>query len=116
MDQWNNHVDEEIRIPIKDFHNKTEWSPLGKNSWMEKPAVSIDATPCFVPLKTSTEWAIAHQDGSVSETYNIEDVARFDLGCAREVLKMYRVPEEYWPILMERTVETVASSWRILSE
>lgn len=36
-DQYGNHVDEEIRIPIKDFHNKSEWFPLGKNSWIEKP-------------------------------------------------------------------------------
>ena len=58
---------------------------------------------------------IAHADGTVDHVrYEMETEARYELELIRTQLKMYRIPEEYWPVLMERTVETVASSWKIL--
>ena len=108
MDQYGNSVDGEIRVPVKDFHTQQPWRPLTKDDWI---------TPKPVPLKTEKEWALAHADGSVNEqVYSREGTALGDLEYLRKQLKGYGIPEEYWPVLMERTVETVASSWRIRSE
>ena len=129
MDQYGNSVDGEISVPVKDFHTQQPWRPLTKDDWIDKVdarekyaipqryVLGIDVAPKPVPLKTEKEWALAHADGSVNEqVYSREGTALGDLEYLRKQLKGYGIPEEYWPVLMERTVETVASSWRIRSE
>ena len=86
-DQFGNHVDGEIWVPLK------------------VPA----------PLKTATEYGIAYADGRIDAVlYDSEGEARMELVYKRKWLENLSIPEEYWPVLMERTVETVASSWRTL--
>jgi hypothetical protein len=117
-DQYGNNVDEEIRVPIKDFHGKETWTPLGIHSWIETYGTKDGSQkpPTPVPLKTWSEWAIAYADGSIGDVhYKVEGEALKKLQIMRRELKSYGVPEEYWPALMERTVETVATSWKILS-
>lgn len=115
MDQWNNSVDGEIRIPVKG------WEPLGRNSWIEKvdtytPKDGSQKPPAFTPLDTRKEWGIALADGSIEGVlYETEGEARQELQYKCVWLAKLGVPEEYWPVLMERDVETVATSWRILS-
>ena len=92
-DQFGNHVDGEIYVPSK-----------------------APRFPTPVPLKTATEYGIAYADGRVSEErYDSEGEARLELVYKRKWLENLGIPEEYWPVLMERTVETVATGWRILS-
>jgi hypothetical protein len=65
-----------------------------------------------------TEFAFAYADGSLNEgmIFTSEKTALLELEYLREKFREYGVPEEYWPILMERTIETVASSWMHRSE
>jgi hypothetical protein len=112
MDQYTNHVDGEIYIPAP-------WKPLGKDDWMASSTTNSVVTkePTPVPLETLTQYAFGHADGSIGEErYTREDTALQELRYARSELKGFGIPEEYHPVLMERTVETVASSWRIRSE
>lgn len=103
MDQYNNHVDKEV------------WVPAKAKDWLGTTGVGT-IIPMPVPLKTETQYAIAFANGSVGEErYKSEGLARGDLMEIRNLLKGYGVDEDQWPVLMERTVETVASSWRILS-
>jgi hypothetical protein len=103
-DQYGNTVDKEV------------WAPLKANDWISRPAIGFDMVPTPVPLTTHKEWALALADGKVDEQrYTDEGTARQDLQCIRYDLKGYAIPEEYWPVLMERTVETVATSWKILN-
>ena len=91
-DQYGNKVDGEIWVPLP-----------------QQP-------PVFVPLDSWTEYAIAYANGSVDEArFKNEGTARMELQSIRGFLKNYGVPEDAWPVLMERTVEIVSSSWRILS-
>lgn len=93
-DQFGNHVDGEIWVPLK------------------APKYPLPAAP----LKTATEYGIAYADGRIDEVrYDSEGEARLELMYKRKWLGQLSVPEEYWPVLMERTVETVASGWRVLS-
>lgn len=102
-DQFGNTVDKEV------------WVPLGPSDWISRPAIGLDVVPMPVPLDTRKQWALAHADGSINEErYTNEDTAQAELVYIRKQLKEYGIPEEYHPILMERTVETIASSWRIL--
>jgi hypothetical protein len=108
-DQYGNNVDGEIWVPAraKDWIDSVQLGAVKDGS--QKP-------PMPHPLNSWSEWAIAYADGSVDEErYKDEGEARNVLQYMRRELKDYRVPEEYWPALMERTVETVATSWRILS-
>lgn len=92
-DQFGNHVDREIYVPLK-----------------------APEYPMPVPLRTVTEYGFAFADGRIAEErYDSEGEARMELVYKRKWLENLGIPEEYWPVLMERTVETVASSWRILS-
>ena len=101
-DQFGNHVDGEV------------WVPLKAGDWIDK--VDAPKPPVFVPLDSWTEYAIAYANGSVDEArFKNEGTARLELQSIRGVLKSYGVPEEAWPVLMERTVEIMSSSWRILS-
>lgn len=107
MDQYNNHVDKEV------------WVPLKANDWLGSEGVGTvppPAVPTPVPLDSYKQWSFAHADGSIGgDRFRSEGAARQELQQLRDELKGYGIPEEYWPVLMERTVETVASSWRILS-
>jgi hypothetical protein len=106
-DQYGNNVDGEIRIPVRDWIDKVEIGSVKDGS--QKP-------PMPIPLKTFKQWAFAHADGSVNEDIHTnEGTARQELTYVRKQLTGFGIPEEYHPVLMERTVETVASSWRFLS-
>lgn len=108
-DQFGNNVDEEV------------WTPLQAGDWIDKVEIGSvkdgsQKPPVFVPLDSWTEWALAYADGTVDEErYKKEGDARQELMVSRTILKGYGVPEDYWPVLMERTVEIVSSSWRIKS-
>ena len=117
-DQYGNNVDEEIRVPIKDFHGKETWTPLGIHSWIETYGTKDGSQklPTPVPLNTEKQWALAYADGRVDDhRYDSEGAARQELQYQRAWVARLGIPEEYWPVLMERDVETVATSWRILS-
>lgn len=109
MDQYNNKVDGEI------------WVPLRANDWIDRVEIGSvkdgsQKPPYHEPLTSEPEWALAYADGSIGEErFRFEGEARRALQAARQELMEFKVPEEYWPALMERTVETVASSWRILN-
>lgn len=91
-----------IRTPVQG------WQPLGKNSWIE----SAPPAP-----KARSEYAIAYAGGRVDAVHwDTVDEARAELMYQRSWLARLEIPEEYWPVLMERDVETVASSWRVRSE
>ena len=122
-DQFGNTVDKEIRVPVKG------WQPLGKNSWIEDadyvPVEGFIQYVEYTPKDGSTkprvevEYTIAKADGTLVEgTYPTEGDGRRRLAAIRKELKFYAVPEEYWPILMEREIYTAISvdvgSWRIL--
>lgn len=47
--------------------------------------------------------------------YDSEDAALRALTHQRKELERYGVPEEFWPILLKRTVEVVTGSWEQLS-
>lgn len=108
-DQFGNTVDKEV------------WAPLQAGDWIDKVEIGSvkdgsQKPPVFVPLDSWTEWALAYADGTVDEErYKKEGDALQALQFDRRHLKEYGIPEEYWPVLMERTVEIVSSSWRITS-
>lgn len=88
-DQYGNHVDGEVWVPVKFDY--------------------VFATPT-----TSMEYALAFADGMLDGegVYDRESDARRRLVIMREELKHFRIPEEYWPILMEREVSITRSSWK----
>lgn len=107
-DQFGNNVDKEVWVPAK----AKDW--LGTAGVGTVPPVSRRLTD--VIIDSCKEYALAHADGSINEDcYSNEGTARQELQYIRKQLKAYGVPEEYHPILMERTVETVAGSWKPLS-
>lgn len=114
-DQFGNNVDGEIRVPVKG------WEPLGRNSWIERveeytPKDGSQKFPMPASLKSWSEWGIALADGNIGEVlYKSEGEARGELQYQRSWLAKLGVPEEYWPVLMVRQVETIATSWSILS-
>lgn len=111
MDQYNNHVDKEVWVPLraKDWIDTVQIGSVKDGS--QKPAA-----PTPVPLDSSKQWGIALADGTIGETlFDSEGAARRELQYERSWLAKLAVPEEYHPVLMERTVETVATSWKILS-
>lgn len=128
MDQYNNKVDGEIWAPLRanDWIDKVEigtvkdgsqkpargWTQRTREEWNEKHHLcAADSS-----IGNVTEWAIAYADGTVDgQVYSNEGTARHDLMYIREVLKGYGVPEEYWPVLVSRGIETLRSSWSILN-
>jgi hypothetical protein len=97
-DQYGNKVDGEIWID--------QVVQYGTEDGSQKPKPV---------LRTATEYGIAYSDGRVDDIlYDSESEARSELVYKRRWLEKLSIPEEYWPVLMERTVETIASSWRIL--
>jgi hypothetical protein len=111
-DQYGNHVDGEI------------WVPLRANDWIDKVEIGAvkdgsqkQAFPMPASLDSWKEYAFAHADGSINEErYKNEGTACQELQHIRRQLKEYGIPEEYHPVLMERTVEVIASSWKFRSE
>jgi hypothetical protein len=73
----------------------------------------------FVPSRVTgsfKEYAVAYADGTLSMFFRDEQEALGALQDARDTLKSLGIPEEYHPVLMERTVETVYGSWQHRSE
>lgn len=124
-DQYGNNVDKEVWVPAraKDWIDMVQVGSVKDGS--QKPAGHEYSIPQrFVlgidlaqsPLDTYQQWAIALADGTVGEVvFDSEGAARQELQYERAWLAKLAVPEEYHPVLMERTVETVAGSWKILN-
>lgn len=68
------------------------------------------------PATERTEYAIMYANGDIMGTYDTETSAARTLFHERAALGRMGVPEEYWPVLHSRVVETTVGSWRPLSE
>lgn len=68
------------------------------------------------PPAQRQEYAIMYANGHVLGIYDSESAALRTLTHERTALGRMGVPEEYWPILGIREVETTVSSWKPLSE
>jgi hypothetical protein len=101
-DQYGNKVDGEIWIDqVVQYYGAKDGS--------QKP-------PMPASLDSWTEFAIAFADGKIDEErFSDEGLARQQLKRIRSLLEEYGVPEEGWPVLMEREVEIIATSWKILN-
>ena len=98
-DQFDNKVDGEIWIT----RGLTKVTTSGPKDGSQKPGIA-------------TQYAIAYANGKLGkQVYDSEGAARLDLMEIRNILAGYGVDEEQWPVLMERQLETVALSWKILS-
>lgn len=58
------------------------------------------------------EWGVRVHGGVVIVSYDSHDAALRALEHHRTGLRKMNIPEEYWPILVSRTVETSVGSWR----
>lgn len=109
-DQYGNNVNEEIRVPVKDWINQVMIGAVKDGS--QKPFIRVGTNA----PDSWAEFAIAYADGKLDEErYSNEGTARQELKRVRRVLEEYGVPEEYWPVLMERTAEIVTGSWKARS-
>jgi hypothetical protein len=60
-----------------------------------------------------TEWGIQVYDNAVAVVaYDSQDAALRALEHYRKTLRGLGIPEEYWPILLSREVETTVGAWR----
>ena len=58
------------------------------------------------------EWGVMVHGDTVIVSYDSYDAALRALEHHRTGLRKLNIPEEYWPILVSRTVETMHGSWR----
>lgn len=66
-----------------------------------------------VDYRVHDEWAIQlHGDTVPVVLYDSYAAAKRTLDHHRTDLRKLNVPEEYWPVLISRSVETLAGSWR----
>ena len=94
-DRFGNNVDGEIWAPYK----VRDWHDIG---------VGGSATG-------EKEYTIAYANGRTRESVYAEKCDAVNrLERIRDDLREFAIPEEYWPILMERDVTTNYSSWRHL--
>jgi hypothetical protein len=71
----------------------------------------------FRPAGIRTEWGIqVHDNTATVVSYDSQDAALRTLEHYRKTLRALGIPEEYWPILLSRTVETTVGSWRYHGE
>lgn len=69
------------------------------------------------PAAISSEYGIQFYDNSaVVMVYDNLNAALRTLTHQRRDLSRMGVPEEYWPVMVERITETTVGSWRPLSE
>jgi len=69
------------------------------------------------PAAIRTEVGIQfHDNATVVMVYDNLNAAMRTLQHQRKDLARMGVPEEYWPVLVERIVETTVGSWKPLSE
>lgn len=114
-DHLGNNVNEEIRVPVRDFIDRVEIGAVKDGS--QKPEPWENSVPVAAHLRNYKEWAVAHSDGKIGgDTFTSEGKALKELQVHRRHLRGLGIPEEHWPVLLERDVETVASSWRFRSE
>lgn len=102
-DQFGNHVDKEV------------WVPLKANDWIDDIGVGKGKFDYVFATPTARmEYCLGFADGSVDSegTYTSERDATLRLGALRRELALYKIPEDYWPILMEREVSITRSSWK----
>lgn len=102
-DQFGNHVDGEI------------WVPLKANDWIDKIGVGKGRFDYVFHTPTaSMEYALAFADGELDGegVHTNEGEARMRLMTIRRELQVYHIPEDCWPILMEREVSVTRSSWK----
>jgi hypothetical protein len=105
-DQFGNTVDKEV------------WVPARAKAWLDGTGVGrakfdyVYQTP-----KASMEYAIAYADGNVDDegTFTTEGDARRRVMAIRRELEVYGIPEDLWPIVMEREVSITRSSWKPLN-
>jgi hypothetical protein len=108
-DQFGNTVDREV------------WVPLTADSWLNDRPIGIDVGVgkgrfdyVFHTPTTSMEYALAFADGMLDGegVHTNEGEARQRLMTIRRELQVYHIPEDHWPILMEREVSITRSSWK----
>ena len=86
------------------------------NDFISKTGVGIGYAdpPPVEPART--EWGVRHIGGKILGPYDSEGAALRVLTQDRNALKDMGIPEEYWPTMLQRDVETVVSSWRPLCD
>jgi hypothetical protein len=71
----------------------------------------------FRPAGTRIEWGIqTYNNATTVVSYDAQDAALRALEHYRKTLRALGIPEEYWPILLSREVETTVGSWRYHGE
>ena len=69
------------------------------------------------PADIRSEYGIQfHDNRAVVMIYDNEGAALRTLTHQRKDLLRMGIPEEYWPVMVKRTVETIVGSWKPLSE
>lgn len=120
-DQLGNTVDGEIHVPVKDFHTlyyatKDGSQKPADHEWTipQRYVMGIDVAPKGTDIKH--EYGIAYANGKLDDVlYDSEGEARLELMVIRNQLNRYGIPEDHWPILMQREVITTTGSWKHLS-
>ena len=106
-DQFGNTVDKDV------------WVPARARDWLGTTGVGIDVGKgrfdyVFATPAATVEYALAFADGMLDGegVHTDEGEARGRLTAIRKELKFYRIPEEYWPVLMQREVSITRSAWQ----
>ena len=62
--------------------------------------------------RSRPEWGIQYYGNAVAiASYDSHDAALRALNHHRQILRGMGIPEEYWPILLSRIIETTTGSW-----
>ena len=102
-DQFGNTVDKEV------------WVPARAGDWIDGIGVGKGKFDYVFHTPTTTmEYAVAFADGMLDGegVHTNEGEARQRLMAIRRELQVYHIPEDHWPILMEREVSITRSSWK----
>jgi len=81
------------------------------NDFISKQGIGTWPGPGPLPA-VRTEWGIRVYDNATAlVSYDSQDAALRALDHYRKTLRSLGIPEEYWPILLSRKVETTVGSW-----
>ena len=99
-DKYGNHVDGEV------------WVPLRANDWIDRVEIGSVKDGSQKP-EVTYQYVLAYPNGKVDEkVWSALDSAKRDLLDTRTALASLGVPEEFWPILMQREVTRTLGSWQ----
>lgn len=100
---------------MSDFHDMTGKIGNAAAPGFGKAGYGVLGAAARPPAQRK-EYAIMYANGHVLGIYDSPTAASRTLFHERTALGRMGVPEEYWPVLGIREVETTVSSWKPLSE